>query len=777
MGSRRLAALGVLCLAVLTATGATGRQRPGRAASHGDAGQLVATFRVDAGGAVSLVGARRLSGKAQTTRDRTETRDFLAVLETVGGAPLGTVAFDDPTRLRAEWSPDGREIAGEEVRLPSAEIAVRFRDDAGAARVRVIAADHASPVVSPIASKVRPDLAPSPAMRTVGVFDLDLSKIAAPPPPSYTTETIVDNGPSENRLDIVFLGDGYTAGQLTQFRRDVLDVVEQFAAASPYDGFMPLINVHIVNVVSNQSGIDDPAAGVSRDTALDLSFNIGNTQRCVYTRSAYKVYEAASLVPEYDEIFVLANDPQYGGCGGDFACFTLHPTAGEIAIHEFGHSFGLLADEYGGNSNPPRNEPGAVNVTLARNLSGLAQVGKWDYWVPSGQSIPTPEGTSGVGLFEGGQYTDRDVFRPIDNCRMRVLGVPYCPICLEQIVRRLHAVANPIESFTSSPEPVVRGPRTVATLTDPAGDSISPVLDLRSVEIVQTEDALRLSLTVEAPIPDPGPNTDFYYAFQLSNETFSSFVYFDAVSRKMIATYSDGSLEDFGIADFAGNTVSGSIPIDRFRGTTSFTWRLFAVNSSDEDDGELLTGSAFSLTPVDQVILDAASAFSAAGTPLSAPGASYTTRWKVDGERVSDGQSFETTGGALGAGVHTVEFEVSASTPLVRRDPLGLLDSSRRVSVAVCGTGPTVRKVKLTVTGSGKLKLTGTGFTAGTTVQVNGLDLGGSSQIKKQGKVLLQSGPLSNGLPLSSVLTSGQPATVLIVAPSGDCSTTSVTPR
>lgn len=774
MGPRRFAALCVLCLAILTATGATGRQRPGRAASHDGPGQLVATFRVDAGGAVSLVGAGRLPGRAQTTRDRTEARDFLAVLETADGTPLGTVAFDDPTRLRAEWSPDGREIAGEEVRLPSAEVAVRFRDDAGAARVRVIAADRETPVVS----KIRADLAPSPAMRTVGVFELDAAKLAAaPPPPSYTTETIVDNGPSENRLDIVFLGDGYTANQLTQFRRDVLDVVEQFAAASPYDGFMPLINVHIVNVVSNQSGIDDPAAGVSRDTALDLSFNIGNTQRCVYTRSAYKVYEAASLVPEYDEIFVLANDPQYGGCGGDFACFTLHPTAGEIAIHEFGHSFGLLADEYGGNSNPPRNEPSAVNVTLARNLTELAAADKWDYWVPSGQTIPTPEGTSGVGLFRGAVYTDTGAYRPIDNCRMRILGVPYCPICLEQLVRRLHAVANPIESFTSSPEPMVRGPRTVATLTDPAGDSISPVLDVRSVEIVQTEDALRLSLTVEAPFPDPGPNTDFYYAFQLSNETFSSFVYFDGVSRKLLATTAGGNFEDFGIADFAGTTVSGSIPIDRFHGATSLTWRLFAVDPSNDDDGELLTGSAFSLTPVDQVILDTASAFSGDGTPLSASGASYATRWRVDGEQVSDGQSFETTGGALGAGIHTVEFEVSVSTPLVRRDPLGLLDSSRSVSVAVCGTGPTVRKVKLTVTGDGKLKITGSGFTAGTRVQVNGLDLGGSSQIKKQGKVLLQSGPLSNGLPVSSVLTSGQPATVLIVAPSGDCSTTSVTPR
>jgi hypothetical protein len=232
-----------------------------------------------AGDDVRVSSLRLLRGEARKPRGRRPADALVFSLETEAGERLASATAADPTRLRAEWSPDGRTIARADARLDSGEVAVTFPYDQRAVRLRV-----SRPVQGEGAGKAK-DPEWGVTLRDVGVLD-----IAGLPSPAqyekiadFATRTIVSTGPSENRLDLVFLGDGYRESEMGKYRDDVRAVADYMLSLEPFRGFRSMINIHAVEVISNESGIDDPSAGVRRDTALDLSFNIGGTRRCVYT--------------------------------------------------------------------------------------------------------------------------------------------------------------------------------------------------------------------------------------------------------------------------------------------------------------------------------------------------------------------------------------------------------------------------------------------------------------------------------------------------------------
>jgi len=162
---------------------------------------------------------------------------------------------------------------------------------------------------------------------------------------------------------------------------------------------------------------------------LGTTFDVG-VHRCVYSNSTNRVTNVlASNVPDFDIAFVLGNSPEYGGCGGTYAFLSNHPSAPEIVVHELGHSFGNLADEYwfsgtGESPNKTKNNDPATN--------------RWKNWI----------GTNNVGVFP---YEESPTwFRPHQNCEMRYLNREFCSVCKQQLVERVHSLQNPIDSFTPS---------------------------------------------------------------------------------------------------------------------------------------------------------------------------------------------------------------------------------------------------------------------------------------------------------------------------------------
>jgi IgA Peptidase M64 len=282
--------------------------------------------------------------------------------------------------------------------------------------------------------------------------------------------TIRYNGDSARRVDLVIMGDGYTASDLgtNRFANDVEAFVQSMFQQEPFLEYRAYFNVHRVDVTSNESGVDHPERGVFRDTALDSFYNCGGIQRliCVDMSQVNGVLSRTALAPNARElILVIVNDTEYGGSGGAVAVASIHPSAVEIILHELGHSFGLLADEYGGPP-PPSCNPSAANPNVTGETTRALI--KWNVWINPSTPVPTAGPTTGVpGLYQGAAYCDTQLYRPTYNSKMRSLGVPFEQINAEQFVKRIYNWASPIDSYSPTSESVSLSAPQTFSVTSP----------------------------------------------------------------------------------------------------------------------------------------------------------------------------------------------------------------------------------------------------------------------------------------------------------------------
>lgn len=231
-----------------------------------------------------------------------------------------------------------------------------------------------------------------------------------------------NSGPSDQRFDLVFVGDGYTKADLPAYERDVREKWAELSQVEPFKSLTGHLNVWRVDVVSTESGVDhDPAQGVLRDTALDMGFwcqGRSSTERllCVNETAANQY---AALAPQADQVIALGNTAKYGGAGGPVATAAGgNAQSGQIAIHELGHSMGGLADEYYSPGDPYTGpELTEPNATVLTEQQMREQGAKWHALI--GQ--PTPDGGV-IGVYEGGRYQERGIFRPSQDSIMRTLG-------------------------------------------------------------------------------------------------------------------------------------------------------------------------------------------------------------------------------------------------------------------------------------------------------------------------------------------------------------------
>jgi hypothetical protein len=243
--------------------------------------------------------------------------------------------------------------------------------------------------------------------------------------PAATATTILNNGSSATHMDYVFIGDGYTAAEMDKWRADAQKVINGFLADPLFNANRASMNIHRVDVASNQSGVDEIDKGIYRDTAMDAEFACYNIERllCVNNTKATNIAGSVLAPDARDVVVVIANSTRYGGSGGAVATLSMHAQSIEVALHEIGHTAFALADEYEYGSCSTSSEPTEVNVSL----NGTRSV-KWGGLISGSTAVPTglgvyPNGT--VGTFVGAQYCGSGKYRPTENSRMRTLGYPW----------------------------------------------------------------------------------------------------------------------------------------------------------------------------------------------------------------------------------------------------------------------------------------------------------------------------------------------------------------
>jgi len=296
-----------------------------------------------------------------------------------------------------------------------------------------------------------------------GAFDLSaLDNPAFELPPSEAVvghQLVAGTGTqSENKLDLVIVGDGFVAEELPAFATAAYDIAEAFLAQQPYASYRDRINIWRVDAVSESSGIAyDCIDGChALDTAFDSIYAIeavnafmGTTydSRAIFQADQWAVAQAVAVVP-WDAVLVVANTPRFGGMAIHYATTTLYPDYTEIATHELGHSIAFLGDEYTGDF-CVRSE----SLGLPENITDDPANPPWAHWVDDDVPLPTPDEdgwTDRVGAF-GPAYNCDDLYRPRQHCQMNDYG-DFCEVCAELVTRRLHRFLDPADEIRLFPE-------------------------------------------------------------------------------------------------------------------------------------------------------------------------------------------------------------------------------------------------------------------------------------------------------------------------------------
>ena len=254
--------------------------------------------------------------------------------------------------------------------------------------------------------------------------------------------TLNSAGTPRESLDVVFLADGYPTEQLEKARRDLKRYATVFLDTPPFDKFKEQINLYGVIPTSGHTGPDEPRKGLARAPAVGTTFNTFDSPRYLTTLDNRAMRDLAAVVP-YDSIFIMVNTSRYGGAGiyNFFSVFVSDNEYDEyVFIHEFGHGFAGLADEYYTSSvsysdfYPKGVEPSEPNITAL--VDGADNV-KWKAMLDKDIPVPTPnerkfEGA--VGVFEGAGYSAKGLYRPAYDCKMKSKRLlDFCPVCMKAV--------------------------------------------------------------------------------------------------------------------------------------------------------------------------------------------------------------------------------------------------------------------------------------------------------------------------------------------------------
>ena len=228
-------------------------------------------------------------------------------------------------------------------------------------------------------------------------------------------------------IHVAYVAEGYQQDEMDIFLEDCKIAMESLFQHEPFRQMQNRFNMVAVMSPSAESGTSEPSKGIWKNTALGSHFDTFYSDRYLTTLHLKRLHDVLAGTP-YEHIIILVNTDHYGG-GGIYNSYNLTYAHGKhfrpVVVHEFGHSFGGLGDEYPyGDSDPmyfADTEPWEPNLTTKHNFTG-----KWEQLVQEGRA----------GLVEGGGYLSKGVWRGFENCRMRTNEEPeFCLVCQQALIR------------------------------------------------------------------------------------------------------------------------------------------------------------------------------------------------------------------------------------------------------------------------------------------------------------------------------------------------------
>lgn len=254
---------------------------------------------------------------------------------------------------------------------------------------------------------------------------------------------LLHNDSPEKCIDVAILAEGYTLQEMQTFYEDADIACKSIFDHEPFKSMKKRFNVVAVASPSTDSGVSVPRLNEWKHTAFGSHFSTFYSDRYLTTSRVKAIHDALAGIP-YEHIIILANTEEYGG-GGIYNLYTLttahHPMFRPVVVHEFGHSFGGLADEYFYDNDvmtdtyPLDIEPWEQNISTQVDFAA-----KWKDMLSENTPVPTPAEVSEnypTGVYEGGGYSAKGIFRPAENCRMRTNEYPaFCPVC-QRALRRI----------------------------------------------------------------------------------------------------------------------------------------------------------------------------------------------------------------------------------------------------------------------------------------------------------------------------------------------------
>lgn len=243
-------------------------------------------------------------------------------------------------------------------------------------------------------------------------------------------ETVMQAANPDKCIKIAYVAEGYTESEMDLFMQDVAAANESLFEHEPFKTLKDRFNIVAVKSASEDSGTSVPRKGEWKNTALSSHFDTFYSDRYLTTLHLKQLHAVLAGVP-YEHIIILVNTDTYGG-GGIYNSYNLSYTRGKyfrpVVVHEFGHSFGGLGDEYAYGDNDPMyfsdTEPWEPNITTKHDFSK-----KWQNLIDAGKA----------GLYEGGGYLKHGVWRGSEDCRMKTNQHPvFCPVCQQALTRLIN---------------------------------------------------------------------------------------------------------------------------------------------------------------------------------------------------------------------------------------------------------------------------------------------------------------------------------------------------
>ncbi|MBO6030493.1 MAG: peptidase M64, partial [Prevotella sp.] len=231
-------------------------------------------------------------------------------------------------------------------------------------------------------------------------------------------------------IRIAFVAEGYTSDEMDHYLQDCQKAIGSLFNHEPFKSLQDRFQIIALKSVSQESGTSEPSKGIWKNTALGSHFDTFYSDRYLTTLHLKRLHDVLAGTP-YEHIIILVNTEHYGG-GGIYNSYNLSYTGGKnflpVVVHEFGHSFGGLGDEYAyGNDDPmyfDDTEPWEPNLTT--KATGII---KWENLIKEGKA----------GLVEGGGYQEKGVWRGCENCRMRTNEEPeFCVVCQQALTELIN---------------------------------------------------------------------------------------------------------------------------------------------------------------------------------------------------------------------------------------------------------------------------------------------------------------------------------------------------